>query len=55
MGDDPSRDIDHARLPRCRLALRLTVDKMRDVIYCKAARGRQGEADGTSMVCAGYA
>lgn len=54
MGVDPCGDIDHARLPRCRLALRLTVDKMRDVIYCNAAGGRQCGVCGAYTVCAGY-
>lgn len=52
---DPSRGIGHAREPRRCHALRLTVDNVPDVIYCKAARGRQGEEDGAHMVCAGYA
>ena len=52
---DPRRGIGHAREPRRCHALGLTVDNVHDVIYCKAARGRQGEEDGTLMVCAGYA
>lgn len=52
---DPSRGIGHAREPRRCHALGLTVDNVPDVIYCKAARGRQGEEDEAHMVCAGYA
>ena len=52
---DPSRGIGHAREPRRCHALRLTVDNVPDVIYCKAARGRQGAASWHSVLCAGYA
>ena len=52
---DPSRGIGHAREPRRCHALGLTVDNVPDVIYCKAARGRQGAASWHSSLCAGYA
>ena len=52
---DPSRGIGYAREPRRCHALGLTVDNVPDVIYCKAARGRQGAASWHSILCAGYA
>ena len=33
---------------------RLSVYNLRDVIYCKAARRRQGAVRGVYIVCAGY-
>lgn len=51
---DPSRGIGHAREPRRCHALGLTVDNVPDVIYCKAARRRQGEVYQVHIVCAGY-
>ena len=52
---DPTRGIGQAREPRRCHALGLTVDNVPDVIYCKAARGRQGAASWHSVLCAGYA